>query len=113
LLTLAAAACGGGARPSPRDAADAADTGGTLPARSASEQSILQQVPQLPAGATRTVGDSQVIAEPAYHSASGRTCRALSITEGKQKQASHRLACTEGKTWFFVPDVLGLEATAE
>jgi hypothetical protein len=113
LLASLALACGGGDKPNARDAADANDTGRTLPARSASEQNILQQVAQLPAGSPRTFGDSVVVAEPAYNAASGRTCRALSITRGKQGQASHRLACTEGKAWFFVPDVLGLEATAE
>ena len=102
-----------GEKPNPRDAADANDTGSTLPARSPSEQSILQQVAQLPAGSPRTLGDAVVVADPAYHAASGRTCRALAITHGKAKQVAHRLACSEGAAWFFVPDVLGLEATAE
>ncbi len=113
LLAGALLSCGGGAKPNPRDAADANDTGGTLPGRTASEQNILQQVAQLPPGSAKTIGDSVVIAEPAYYAASGRTCRALSITQGQRKQASHRLACTDGRAWFFVPDVLGLQTATE
>src|SRR5687768_2068742 len=44
LLAGLAFGCGSGEKPNPRDAADANDTGATLPARSPSEQSILQQV---------------------------------------------------------------------
>jgi len=113
LLGAALLGCGGGEKPNPRDAADANDTGRTLPARSASEQTILRQVADLPAGTAQTVGEVVVIAAPAYHAASGRTCRALSISRRESKQASHRLACTEGKAWFFVPDVLGLEPSSE
>jgi hypothetical protein len=112
MLAGAAFGCGGGPKPNPRDTADANDTGRTLPARSSSEENVLRQAAGLPAGTPHTVGDVVVVAEPAYQAASGRTCRSLSITDRK-KAVTHRLACTEGKTWFFVPDVLGLGTAAE
>ncbi len=110
LLLGAANACGGEPPPNARDAADANDMGRTLPAQGPSEHAILQQLGQLPPGAPRKIGDATVVADPAYHAASGRLCRALSITSPKKKDAEHRLACTEGQAWAFVPDVLGLSS---
>lgn len=105
--------CGSAPKPAPRDAADANDTGGTVPARNPNEQTILQQLDRLPAGVPRSFGNATVVADAAYTSAaSGRTCRALRIGQDKQA-ARQRLACTEGQAWFFVPDVLGLEAAAQ
>jgi hypothetical protein len=49
------------------------------------------------------MGDTTVVADGAYTAASGRTCRALTMgTAGKN---ARRLACHNGGSWYFVPDV--------
>ena len=68
---------------------------------------MLREVASLPSGVTRRVGNSNVVAETPYVAASGRTCRALQLSEPAPAQTLHRLACSDGKTWFFVPDVFG------
>lgn len=105
------AACGSAPPQNPRDVADANDTGRILPASSPGEQSILKEVGQLPPGTPQTFGDSVVVAEPIYSAASDRSCRALHITRDSGKQVRQRLTCSDGNGWFFVPDVLGLEAS--
>jgi hypothetical protein len=86
-----------------RDAADANDTGQTLGAKSESERNLLRQLATLPNSAAKLVGDTTVIAEAPYQSASGRTCRSLQLS--RHQTTTLRLACNDGKGWFFVPDV--------
>ena len=105
-LSLVLVACSSAPPPSARDVVDANDTGGALTAASASERQLLKEVPKLPAGAAWRVGNALVVSEAMYAAASGRTCRALHVTAGTGK-TSHRLACSDGKAWFFVPDVFG------
>lgn len=100
-------ACSSAAPISARDAADANDTGATLLAKNEAERSLLTQVPTLPSQTARRLGQTVVVAEAPYTAASGRTCRALHLTSSSPKTDSHRLACNDGKAWFFVPDVFG------
>lgn len=109
LFACAAAACGSGPIANAQDVRDAQDTGRKLPAQTPTEKAILQQLGQLSAGARTQLANGTVVAEPAYHAASGRICRALRITEPGQQKVRQRLACSEDGEWFFVPDVLGLE----
>ncbi len=92
---------------SPRDVADANDTGRTLSPASRGEREVLQRISQLPAGTAQRVGDDTVVADAPYAAASGRTCRALRLTVSKTGKVSHRVACNGGSAWFFVPDVFG------
>jgi len=104
----ASAACSSAPPPSARDVADANDTGRTLSPSSEGERELLRRISQLPAGTPQRVGDESVVAEPPYTAASGRTCRALSLTSGKTGKVFHRVACSGGgNAWFFVPDVFG------
>ncbi len=103
-------ACSAQPQTSPRDVADANDTGGRLAPSSDGERALLLRLSKLPSSAPQRVGDATVVAEPAYQAASGQTCRALHLTQANAA-ARHRLACSDGKTWFFVPDVFGSNAT--
>ncbi len=109
LFMASLTACAAQPQPSPRDVADANDTGGRLAPSGEADRALLRQLPKLPSGAPQRVGDATVVAEPAYQAASGQTCRALHVTHANAS-ARHRLACTDGKTWFFVPDVFGSNA---
>jgi hypothetical protein len=104
-LLVLAVACGSAAPPNARDVADANDTGRTVGARSESERALLGELTSLPSNAPRRFRDATVVAEPPYAAASGHTCRAVHVTT--PKAAVHRLACGDGKNWFFVPDVFG------
>jgi hypothetical protein len=98
-------ACSSPAPPSARDAADANDNGRTVDAKSDGERALLKNISALPSSVPRRMGDAVVVAEPFYDSASGRRCRAVHLTT--QKTRSDRVACTDGRSWFFVPDVFG------
>jgi hypothetical protein len=111
LLTAFLSACSRQPETSPRDAADANDTGRVLSAQSETERSLLTQLSTLPTGTARRVGDATVLSEAPYDAASGRTCRALQITTPGAREPRHRLACSDGKAWFFVPDVFGRNPT--
>jgi hypothetical protein len=87
--------------------ADANDTGRTLLARSESERALLGQIAALPSGTPQKVSGLTVVAEPSYAAASGHTCRALHFTPAGSQQTQHRVACSDGRAWFFVPDVFG------
>ena len=108
-VVLAVSLSGCASRPAleSRDVVDANDTGSALAARSDLERAVLSAVSTLPSGQPRQLAGSTVIAEPAYASASGRTCRALSLSPDRKVEKSHRLACTNGGSWFFVPEVFG------
>jgi len=117
LRLLAAApiliACSPSPGHSARDAADANDIGRTLPATNDSERALLQALPSLRSGAAQRVGDVTLMADAPYAAASGRTCRTLHVTTSQKAPASGRLACSDGKSWFFVPDVFGSAAAPE
>jgi hypothetical protein len=96
---------------SPRDAADANDTGRVLAPANDSERKLLEALPRIQDGREQRVAEAKVVAEAPYASASGKTCRALRL--GSARGESRRLACSDGKAWFFVPDVFGSNAVAE
>lgn len=98
---------------SPRDAADASDTGRVLAPANDSERKLLEALPRLAQGQEQRVAEARVVAEAPYASASGKTCRAVHFLSGQRRGETHRLACSDGKAWFFVPDVLGGAAVAE
>jgi len=97
---------------SPRDAADANDTGRRVVPSDAGERALLNQVAGLPSGGARQIGQTTVVAEDPYQAASGRVCRALRVTQEKNR-ATTRLACSDGKSWFFVPDVFASNPAPE
>lgn len=90
-----------------RDVADANDTGRTLAARNQAERQLLEKVAGLRNDRAEQVGGLSVVAEAPYAAASGRTCRALSLKQAGASNGMSRVACTDGKQWFFVPDVFG------
>ena len=104
-LALLLNACTAQRPPSARDVADANDAGRTLSPKTANERLLLHQLSALPNGRARRIGDASVVADAPYHAASGHTCRALQMTPGGARAADHRLACTDGRGWFFVPNV--------
>jgi hypothetical protein len=112
---ILAMTAGGCSRPAvePRAVADANDTGATLAPRNDVERAVLKAVSSLPTGAPSRVAGATVVAEAAYTAASGRTCRSLSINNPPGSQSVYRLACANGGSWFFAPDVFGGGATAE
>ena len=105
VLAVLLNACSAQRPPSARDVADANDTGRTLSPQTANERLVLQQLSQLPNGTARRIGDASVVAEAPYDAASGHICRALQLTPSKTRTTDHRLACTDGRGWFFVPNV--------
>lgn len=106
-LLLAALACSSAPTPSARDVVDANDTGRTLAGNNDTERALLARVGKLPSGNAQQIGGASVVAQPPYVAASGRTCRALLIAAAPARPAQHRLACSNGESWFFVPDVFG------
>jgi hypothetical protein len=106
LFMASLAACAAQPQMSPRDVADANDTGRRLAPSGEGERALLRQLPSLPSGAPQRLGAGTVVAEPPYEAASGQTCRAIHLTQ-TNASAHLRLACSDGKTWFFVPDVFG------
>ena len=111
LFLLSACAATPGA--SARDIADANDTGATIGAKSEADRAILRELPTLPTGSPRRVGEATIVAEAPYTAASGRSCRALHVPALASHKASDRLACSDGKTWFFVPNVFGADGSVE
>lgn len=111
LLLLLPLACSSVRQPTARDVADANDTGRSVPAVSATERQILDRVAALPSGTSTRIGDATVNAEAPYAAASARSCRALSITSSATRQPVHRVACNDGRAWFFVPDIFGTTGT--
>lgn len=110
-LLLLPLACSSVRQPTARDVADATDTGRTVPAVSATERQVLSRVAGLPSDTATRIGDASVIAEAPYAAASARSCRALHITSIPSQQTLHRVACNDGRGWFFVPDVFGAPGT--
>jgi hypothetical protein len=114
LLTLAIVAVGCAAQPqaSLRDVADANDTGGTVAAGTATERAVLAALPRLAATAPERINGLTVMAQTPYLAASGRTCRAVSLTSPKGG-VENRLACSDGRSWFFVPNVFSSPTSTE
>lgn len=106
-------ACSSAPQPGVRDLADANDTGRSVGARSDDERALLARLGTLPSGKPERVGTTTILAEPAYAAASGRTCRALQLTQGPRSVSRARLACSKGDAWFFVPDVFEGDTTQE
>lgn len=106
-------ACSSTPPASARDVADANDTGRLLVGKSASDRALLEQLSGLPSGTPQRVGSATVVAESPYAAASGRSCRALHLTAASTKSPINRLACSDGRSWFFVPDVFGDDGSAE
>jgi hypothetical protein len=113
LVWLTLCACSAAPVITARDAADASDTGGAVDARNGTERDVLARLPQLPTGAAQLVGELSVTAEAPYAAASGRTCRPVELNAIVNHQTRHRLACTSGGAWFFVPDVFAARTAAE
>lgn len=90
----------GGAEPVPDN------PGGRVEAVDDDERSILAEIERLPTGEQTTLGATTVVAEEPYRAASGNTCRWLSLTT-RGGASARRLACSDGASWFFAPDVLG------
>jgi hypothetical protein len=112
-LWLALVACSTTPPLSARDAADASDTGQWIVPKTPTERYLLQRLPSMPTGAPERVGELSVTADATYTAASGRTCRPLELSTIRTHAISHRLACTKGAAWFFVPDVFANSAIAE
>ena len=112
LFAAVVAACSHPAPISAREAADASDTGGTMKATTETERAILRQLEDIPGNTPRRLGDITVVAEPPYLAASGRTCRALRLSMGREHRTRERLACRRGASWFFVPNVFASEVGA-
>lgn len=106
LLSLALSACSSPRPINARDVADANDTGNAIPAGNASERNLLVEVSHMPTGTRQRVGELDVTAAAPYSAASGRTCRPLELATGGK--LDRRLACTDGRDWFFVPKVFGV-----
>jgi hypothetical protein len=74
---------------------------------------LLGHVAALPSGRQQRVAGFVVQADAPYAAASGRTCRTLTIEQAGATPARNRVACTDGKRWFFVPNVFGLDGTED
>lgn len=111
-LCLLLAACAPAPTMSARDLSDANDTGRTLAAEDDADRALLRDLPSLKAGSPRRYGTKSVVADDPYTSASGRSCRTLHLTK-TTRPPTERLACTDGKSWFFVPDVFSASAAPE
>jgi hypothetical protein len=74
---------------------------------SEAERELLTRIDDLPSDEPVSVGGQVFVAGEPYAAASGRTCR--TITHGSEPSASGhgtvRLACEDGPSWVFVPDV--------
>jgi hypothetical protein len=47
----------------------------------------------------------KVVVDPPYQSASGRLCRLVHGERTGSNSWRERLACSDGRAWFFVPEV--------
>jgi hypothetical protein len=105
LAGSALAACGspGDAR-TPEEAAQTDSGGGVVPASQA-ERQVLGALDQLPPDSEQSVGGLAVSAGAPYHSASGRTCRRVTLKAHSGAPAG-KLACkSQQDGWVFVPGV--------
>lgn len=73
---------------------------------SATELLFLSRMATLPANQPARIGGYDVVASPAYDSASGYRCRRVMMGRGGEEQ-SLRLACGDAQGWFFAPAVVG------
>lgn len=105
-------ACASSPTATPRDLANANDTGRKLAARSADDRALLAELSSLPQGAPKHLGHETVVADAIYAAASGRSCRVLHLTQEPGSSTVQRLACSDGHEWFWVPNVFA-DAGAE
>lgn len=91
------AACGG-SDPSPRA------TGTKVAPKSDVEREALIGLDDLREGEARSIAGVEIRAEPPYAAASGTVCRWLTMKSATVE--SRRLACKDGTSWFYAPDVL-------
>lgn len=68
---------------------------------------MLRTIEQLPSNAEQKVGGLVVVAGDPYYSASGRTCRRVTLRGQQSGTPETRLACRLDEGWVFVPDVFG------
>ena len=79
---------------------------GTAEAASPAEAKVLEKLDRLPVTKPTTVETLSVVADAPYASASGKTCRRLTLTALTPPKTSRtRLACRNGDVWGFVPSV--------
>lgn len=85
----------------------AASGAGVIAPRDDSERAVLRSLDSLATGVRRTIGNITAVAEEPYHAASGRVCRWVRMSFGHRSPGTERrLACKQGKAWFFALDVL-------
>jgi len=101
LLFLIVSACGSAHTPGDSTYAASVAPGTRAPADQV-EQTILERLADVPAGETQTIEGAQVSVSESYTSASGRTCRRVSITGSAARES---LACLMPGGWSFVPNV--------
>lgn len=110
------AACGGAAPGADSPEWQGASTGGgRVEPTSNTERKVLAELDQLPPNTPKTVDGVTVVADAPYFSASGRTCRRLTITARGAASGASRLVCkdpaaTDDRSngnagWFYAPDV--------
>jgi hypothetical protein len=80
-------------------------TGGVVKPGSDAERRVLEKIATIPSEQPVTIGGVVVRAEPAYFAASGRMCRRLVLTRRGQDNGKIRLACKDGRSWFYAPEV--------
>lgn len=110
-LLLVWAGCGASQEPSVYSPENSQKyTGTKVESASKDEAAVLQQVDKLVTGKRQKVGGVFVVADAPYFAASGRTCRSLLISSGANRAGRARLACEDGSTWFWAPEVMAPEA---
>jgi hypothetical protein len=68
------------------------------------ERKILALIGQVKPNTPTEVDDCLLVAEAPYFAASGRRCRKIRVTY-KDRNASVRLVCENGRSWVYVPNV--------
>lgn len=104
-LAVLLVSCAGRPSVTARDAAEANDTGAAIRGQTDDERALLAQLPRLPTGKPQRVQGLSVVADEPYEAASGRRCRPLHVQAAGAAHGAPRLACSDGTSWFFVPDV--------
>jgi hypothetical protein len=89
---------------------DGSDERGVVSPATDTERAVLERLGSLAPGQREQVRGVAVVAEPAYAAASGRSCRRLALGPSGGNASEARLACSEGKGWFFVPNVFASPA---
>lgn len=88
-----------------RDVADANDTGALAASSSVADRRTLALIAGAPTHGVQHLVGGKVVVDPPYQSASGRLCRLVHGERAGSNTSRERLACSDGRAWFFVPDV--------